>query len=372
VVVGEGAVTSVFDDVVGQERAVANLRAAAAAPVHAYLLVGPPGSGKRTAAIAFAAALLCPEGGCGICSVCRRARAEVHPDLVVVERSGAFISIDQAREVRRLAMRSPNEGARKVLVLTDFHLVRDAASVLLKVLEEPPPSTVFVILAEQLPPELVTIASRCVQVDFGPLRDAQVAQALVAEGVEPVVAAEVAGVAGGRLDRARLLAHDPGFGARREMWRSVPQRLDGTGATVAVVAADLADLLGTAGVVPLEARQGAEIAELEERVERTGERGAGRKVLVERHKRELRRLRHDELRFGLATLAGIYGDALQQGTGDARACVDAVAAIQAAAEAMVRNPTEALLLQDLLLRLPPLRLPSTTDRRAILDPSTPG
>jgi hypothetical protein len=52
--------------------------------------------------------------------------------------------------------------------------------------------------------------------------------------------------------------------------------------------------------------------------------------------------------------------------------VDAVAAIQAAAEAMVRNPTEALLLQDLLLRLPPLRLPSTTDRRAILDPSTPG
>ncbi|MDQ6726245.1 MAG: ATP-binding protein, partial [Actinomycetota bacterium] len=223
--------TSVFDDVVGQERAVAHLRAAVAAPVHAYLLVGPPGSGKRTAAITFAAALLCPRGGCGTCSVCRRARAEVHPDLVVVERSGAFISIDQAREVRRLAMRSPNEGSRKILVLTDFHLVRDAASVLLKVLEEPPPSTVFVILAEQMPPELVTIASRCVRVDFGPLDDAQVAEALVAEGVDRVVATEVAGVAGGRLDRARLLAHDPGFAARREMWRSVPGRLDGTGAT---------------------------------------------------------------------------------------------------------------------------------------------
>ena len=353
---------SVFDDLVGQERAVAHLRAAVVAPVHAYLLVGPPGSGKRTAAIALAAALLCPRGGCGACDVCRRAQSEVHPDLVVVERSGPSISIDQAREVRRLAMRSPNEGPRKVLVLTDFHLVRDAASVLLKVLEEPPPSTVFVILAEQLPPELVTIASRCVQVDFGPLSDDQLAQALVGEGVEPVTATEVAGVAGGRLDRARLLAHDRGFGARRETWRSVPARLDGTGATVAVVASDLADLLGSAGVAALEARQGAEVTELEERVERTGERGSGRKVLAERHKRELRRLRHDELRFGLATLAGVYGDALHHGTGNARACVAAVAAIQAAAEAMVRNPVEALLLQDLLLHLPPVG-----DRRAILD-----
>lgn len=352
----------VFDDVVGQERAIAHLRAAVAAPVHAYLLVGPPGSGKRTAALAFAAALLCPRGGCGRCGVCRRAQAEIHPDLVVVERAGAFISIDQAREVRRLAMRSPNEGPRKVLVLTDFHLVRDAASVLLKVLEEPPLSTVFVILAEQLPPELVTIASRCVQVDFGPLSDARVATALTAEGIEPAVAAEVAGVAGGRLDRARLLAHDASFGARRETWRSVPGRLDGTGATVAVIAAELTELLAGAGVVPLEARQAVEVAELEERVERTGERGAGRKVLGERHKRELRRLRHDEFRFGLATLAGVYGDALHAGAGDHRACLDALAAIQAAAAAMVRNPTEALLLQDLLLRLPPLQ-----DRRAILD-----
>ena len=357
----------VFDDVVGQEPAVAHLRAAVAAPVHAYLLVGPPGSGKRTAATALGAALFCPRGGCGECDVCRRALAGKHPDLVLVERSGPSITVDQAHEVRRLALRSPNEGARKVLVLTDFHLVREAASVLLKVLEEPPASTVFVILAEQLTPELVTIASRCVRVDFGPLSPDQLTAALVAEGVDAALAHEVAVVAGGRLDRARLLANDPGFGARREAWRAVPARLDGTGAAVAVVAADLAELLGRAGVAALEARQAAERAELEERVERTGERGAGRKVLADRHKRELRRLRHDELRFGLATLAGVYGDALSDGSADARACIDAIAAIQGAAEAMIRNPTEALLLQGLLLRLPPLR-----DRRAILDPSTPG
>ncbi len=346
---------NVFDDVIGQEPAVAQLRAAVSAPVHAYLLVGPPGSGKRTAAVAFAAGLLCPLGGCGECEVCRRVLAGSHPDVVLVERSGPSITVDQAREVRRLAMRSPNEGARKVLVLTDFHLVREAASVLLKVLEEPPASTVFVILADQQTPELVTIASRCVKVDFGPLSPGDVAAALLREGVEATVAAEVAAVAGGRLDRARLLANDRGFGARRDSWRAVPGRLDGTGATVAVVAAELAELLGSAGVATLEARQAAEVAELAERVERTGERGAGRKILTDRHKRELRRLRHDELRFGLATLAGVYGDALTAGAGDARACMDAVGAIQSAAEAMVRNPTEALLLQSLLLKLPPLR-----------------
>ena len=357
---------SVFDDIVGQESAVANLRAAVSAPVHAYLLVGPPGSGKRTSATALAAGLLCPAGGCGTCDACRRVLSGTHPDVILVERSGPSITVDQAREVRRLAMRSPNEGARKVLLLTDFHLVREAASVLLKVLEEPPPSTVFVILAEQVSPELVTIASRCVRIDFGPLTPDQVTEALVAEGVDAAVAREVAGASSGRLDRARLLAGDPNFGVRRDAWRAVPSRLDGTGATVAVVASDLAALLGEAGVATLEARQAAELAELDERVKRTGERGAGRKVLTERHKRELRRLRHDELRFGLAALAGVYRDALAAGEGDDGANIEAVAAIQAAAEAMIRNPTEALLLQSLLLRLPPLR-----SRRAILD-SPPG
>jgi len=146
--VGGGPVSSAFDDIVGQERAIAHLRAAVVAPVHAYLLVGPPGSGKRTAAIAFAAALLCPQGGCGTCSVCRRARAEVHPDLLVVERAGAFISIDQAREVRRLrewAGRAPmSEGdvieVRQVFEMTEFPAdVQEAAG---KLSQTPPQQTV--------------------------------------------------------------------------------------------------------------------------------------------------------------------------------------------------------------------------------------
>lgn len=350
-----GGAGRVFDRLVGQERAVAQLRAAARAPVHAYLLVGPPGGGKRPAARAFAAALLCPRGGCGECHVCRRVLADLHPDAVTVERDGAYISVGQAREIQRLALRTPNEGERKVLVLVDFHLVREAAPTLLKIVEEPPASTVFVILAEHVPPELVTIASRCVQIVFGRLPPEALATALVAEGVEAAVAHRVAGAADGRLDRARLLASDPSFEARRRTWQSLPARLDGTGATVSRLAAELVELLGTAAVAPLEARHAEERAALEERIERSGERGAGRKQLVERQRRELRRLRADELRYGLALLAQAYRDAMAAGTAnDPRACMASIEAVQAAAEAIVRNPSEQLLIQALLLRLTPL------------------
>ncbi|MGI9033685.1 MAG: DNA polymerase III subunit delta' [Acidimicrobiales bacterium] len=344
----------VFDGLVGQPRAVASLRSAAAAPVHAYLLVGPPGSGKGPAARAFAAALLCPVGGCGECDVCVRVAAAVHPDLVIVEREGASITVAQAREIVRLAMRTPNERPRKVLMLTDFHLVREAAGTLLKVVEEPPASTVFVILAEHVPAELVTIASRCVKIDFASIGAADLTAALVSEGLDPEVAAEAASAAGGRLDRARLLACDPGFAARRAAWQAVPQRLDGTGTAVAIVAAELVELLSAAAVAPLEERQAAELATLQARVERSGERGAGRKELADRHRRELRRLRTDEARFGLGVLSAAYRDALVSGTADARACIDAIDALRTAAENLARNPSELLALQALLLQLPPL------------------
>ena len=348
------AVPSAFDLVVGQDQAVAQLRAAARAPVHAYLLVGPPGSGKRAAAQAFAAALLCPNGGCGACDVCARVQAGVHPDVIVVERQGAFISVGQAREIQRLALRTPNERPRKVLVLTDFHLAREAVGTLLKIVEEPPPSTVFVILADHVPPELVTIASRCVRVDFGALGAEHLAAVLVREGIDRRLAEDVAGAAEGRLDRARLLASDPGFEARRRLWREAPRRLDGTGATVAVVAEELVDSLSSAAAAPLDARHAAERAALQERIDRSGERGAGRRELAERQKRELRRLRTDELRLGLAMLAGAYRDALVSGTVDQAGCLEAIALIQAAAEALARNPNELLLIQALLVRLPAL------------------
>jgi DNA polymerase-3 subunit delta' len=346
--------SGVYGAVVGQERAVEQLRAAARAPVHAYLFVGPPGSGKRAAACAFAAALLCPNGGCGSCRACTLALAAHHPDLVVVERTGPYITAEQAREIVRQASLSPVEGGRKVLLLVDFHLVQNAAPMLLKIIEEPPEDTVFVILTEQVPSELVTIASRCVRIDFRALARDEVVDILVADGVTPERAAEIAAAAAGRLDRARLLASDPDFEVRRRAWGAVPSRLDGTGATVARLVDEMMAVLGSAAVGPLEARHAEEVADLEARVERYGERGAGRRQLEERHRRERRRLRIDELRFGLITLQARYRDALAAGSADARECLAAVDRLHRSAEALQHNPSEALLLQSLLLDLPQL------------------
>ena len=143
---------------------MAALRAAAANPVHAYLFRGPAGNGGLAAAHGFAAALLCPDGGCGECATCRAALAGTDPDLHVVRRSGASVSKETMRQIVTLAQRRPLHAARQVIVVLDVHLVLDRAPVLLKTLEEPPGDTVFVLLADDVTPDLVTIASRCVEV----------------------------------------------------------------------------------------------------------------------------------------------------------------------------------------------------------------
>lgn len=344
----------VFEAVVGQPGVVSLLRAAAAEPVHAYLFVGPTGTGKRSAARAFAALLVDPTGD----STSRGARlalAGEHPDVREVQRVGAAITVEQATEVIRIAALAPTEGPRKVLILDEFHLLAaPAAAMLLKSIEEPPPSTVFVVLADQVPPELVTIASRCVRVEFRPLTEASIRAALRADGVSREVAEEVARAAGGDLGRARLLASDAGLAERRRAFARVPERLDGTGATVGRVVDELLGLIDAASD-PLKERQQGEVSELEARISQLGERGSGRKPLEDRHKRELRRHRTDELRSGLGVIAATYRDRLATGeVHHAPSLVQAVVEVHDAIEALERNPNEALLLQALLLRLPSL------------------
>lgn len=355
----------VWADVVGQPSAVMQLRAAAAHPVHAYLFVGPRGSGKRAAAGAFAAELLARSSNADTADERDRHRrlalAEQHPDLVVIEPEGtqfrggsgpAQVDTEGAR-FQREAYRSPVECTRKVVVAVDFHTANPTAiGSLLKTLEEPPDTAVLVLLEEQVPPDQVTVASRCQRVDFVPVAPGVIRDRLVAEGIDIERAAEAATLAAGDLGRARLLATDERLHLRVQAWRDVPTRLDGRGATVADLVSELRAMIDDAQE-PLDVHQAVEVAEMAERIERYGERGSGARELDALHRRQRRALRLAELRLGLATLAAVYRDELAAAARPAPYLV-ALDAIHDAAEALIRNPNEELLLQALLLRLPSL------------------
>src|SRR6187455_1442066 len=198
----------VFDRVPGQEHAIAFLRQAAARPHHAYVLAGPEGGGKQLAARAFAAALLCKEGGCGTCRDCRLALEDRHPNEVVVEPEGRDIHVETVRTVIwHPAYRTAPEPGRKVFVIREADRLNPAAAdALLKVLEEPPADAVLLLMSAR-PDELPeTVTSRCHVVVFRPLPEAFVIRTLTDERVDERLAAVVARLAGGNVGRARRLA----------------------------------------------------------------------------------------------------------------------------------------------------------------------
>ncbi|MBI2710814.1 MAG: hypothetical protein HYX34_14140 [Actinobacteria bacterium] len=345
-----------WSTVPGQPAAIRLLQGAVAAPVHAYLFVGPEGHGSRAAARVFAGEILAtgahdaPERD----RHRRLAATEQHPDLVVVEPEGNTVRRDEARRLVEEAYRTPTEGPRKVLLGSGFEAPEpEAMALLLKTVEEPPPGRVFVLLADDVPPELTTIVSRCVRVEFPALPTATVTAALTGAGLDPERAAEVAAVAHGDLSRARLLASDDRLALRLAAWRAVPERLDETGATVARLVDELRTAIDAAAV-PLTERQRTEAAAVQERAERYGQRGSGARDLETRHRRAMRRLRTDELRMGLAELARRYRDELAV-TADPEPVLQSLRAVHLCADALVRNPNEELALQALLLRLAPLR-----------------
>ena len=198
---------------------------------------------------------------------------------------------------------------------------------------------VFVFLVSEVPDSHVTIASRCIRVDFPPLSDEILVQALVGSGVQPEDAAGLANASAGSLSRARLLADDSMFSARRDLWYSVPDRLDGTGASVAILVTELQDMIDLAQGPLLTKHQG-ELSALEEQEKTLGLRGSERRSILDRHKREIRRLRDDELRFGLGTLSRRYLESVTNG--DVNLSLGATEKITLAAGELIRNPNERL------------------------------
>lgn len=341
-----------WDEVVGQERAVGMLRRAAVRPSHAYLLVGPRGSGVEAAARAFAAELL------GVPGDDRVARG-LHPDVVELEPEGVDFRVVEVRErIIPEALAAPVEGARKVLVVHEAERLNEpAANALLKTLEEPPEWTHLVLLTDRADDLLETVRSRCQRVELGSLAQTTVARVLEEEGVAPEIADGVAAVSGGRLDRARALV-GPLAGVRAA-FAMVPARVDGTGARVAELTAELTAELDAA-VAAVEERQAAESAELDAQLESGGYgarvTGGMRRRLAERHKRALRRARVEALLEGLTATERGYRDVLAAEPGALalrpRTATDALDRTRVARDAVLRSPNEGLLLEWLLLGLP--------------------
>ena len=212
-----------------------------------------------------------------------------------------------------------------------------------------PASTRFILLAEEVPPEHITIASRSTRIDFPSVTPAAIAAALEAQGVPREVALVAAEGSGGDVGRAELLVSDEAFAERRNLWWGAPTRLDGSGHAVSEVVQSIRAAIDEAQE-PLETRHAAELEAMAEQEELTGTRGSGRKALETRHKREARLHRTDEWRMGLATLALRYREpVVERGQH-----IGVHEQLTAAADALNRNPNEELWLTALLWSLPPL------------------
>lgn len=335
---------SVWDAVVGQPEVVAQLRRAVAdasggprpaaageaeqpgtgAMTHAWLITGPPGSGRSTAAVAFATALLCPDGGCGECKSCRDVASGVHSDVVVVRPTGVIMGVEQTRSLTSRIIVLPARSDWNVIVIEDADRLNEHAdNALLKSLEEPPPRGVWILCAPSADDVLPTIRSRCRVVRLRTPQPAEVAAHLVAaDGVEPAVAAFAARASQGHIGRARALALDAEARAQHQDQLRLPRRLG----TVAACLSAAADTVAAArarvdvAAAPVEARESAEL------LLAYGEGGTGAgsararasaamKELERDHRNRRRRMLRDELDRTLVDLLGLYRDVLAAQTG---------------------------------------------------------
>jgi DNA polymerase-3 subunit delta' len=198
---------------------------------HAWLFTGPPGSGRSNAALAFAAALQCPQGGCGTCPSCHQVDVGSHPDGSVTRTEKLSIGVDEVRDLVRRSALAPAGRGWQVLVVEDAdRLTEQAANALLKAIEEPTPRTVWLLCAPTVEDVLPTIRSRTRLVVLSTPSVEDVAAFLVrSDGVTGEVATYAARASQGHIGRARALARDDATRARRTEVVGIPARLTGLG-----------------------------------------------------------------------------------------------------------------------------------------------
>ena len=330
---------AVFDELVGQERVVEQLRAAAAAAAagatgagdglamtHAWLFTGPPGSGRSVAARAFASALLCADQGCGRCASCHQVAAGTHADLLLIRPDGLSYGVRQTRDLVLRAAAAPVNGRWRVVLFEDAdRATEQAANALLKAIEEPAPRTVWLLCAPSPDDLPVTIRSRCRLVTLRTPRTAAVADVLERAGVGPELALTAARAAQGHIGRARRLATDPEAANRRAEVLEVPAKVSAPrpGGGLGYALSSAAALVKAAEAEAAAITEELDVPEREALRRAFGEGSTGKGVatavrgaagalkdLEDRQKSRATRLKRDALDRALLDLASFYRDVL--------------------------------------------------------------
>ncbi len=322
----EPVLTGVWADLVGQERTVASLRRAVDrerhAMSHAWLITGPPGSGRSNTARAFAAALQCERGGCGECNVCRTAASGAHPDVTLVRTEKLSIGIKEVRRLVMGAMMSPTTGSFQIIVIEDAdRLTEGGANALLKSIEEPAPRTVWILCAPTPDDMVTTVRSRCRLATLRTPPTDAVAQLLVdRDGIDPVDADRAARAAQGHIGRARMFARDPEAWVRRREILTIPHQVRGLSQCLshAKRLVDTAAADATAATEQLDERETAELSEslgMGTKGVRARSAAAALKDLAEEQKTRHKRFQRDALDQALTELTAYYRDVLSVQTG---------------------------------------------------------
>jgi DNA polymerase III subunit delta' len=352
--------SGVWAELIGQDAAVATLRRAVAdephAMSHAWLITGPPGSGRSNAARAFAAALECRFGGCGECGDCRPALSGAHPDVTLVRTELLSIGVKEVRELVRRAAMSPTVGRWQVIVVEDADRVTErGADALLKSIEEPAPRTVWILCAPTPDDVVATIRSRCRQLRLQTPSVAAVAKLLqTRDRIEPALAAYAAQVAQGHVGRARALARDEGARNRRAEVLRIPSRLKGLGGclTAAAQLVEACTQEATAATEEIDARERGALEEalgFGTKGARPRQAQAALKDLEDQQKARAKRFQHDAIDRALTELTGFYRDVLSVQTSSGAPLVNQDLAAQITVLARKSTPEATLHRIDALL-----------------------
>jgi DNA polymerase-3 subunit delta' len=320
-------VSSVFDELVGQEHVIEILKAAVAASrkssdsqemTHAWVFTGPPGSGRSSAAVAFAQALICQNQGCGACNECQLAATGGHPDVEVIRTEGLSIKVEEIRELLTRVAWAPSMGGWRVVVMEDAdRLTESAANALLKAIEEPGTRTVWLLCAPTLHDVLPTIRSRCRHLQLRtPSVDAVTHVLINRDKISPMMADFAARASQGHIGRARYLATNESVRSNRKIIMKLPLQL-GSLAAAFEAAQTLIDLTTEEASASSESRDKKEIEKLQEAYGK-GATGRGMatggakavKELEKEQKSRATRMVRDSIDGALLDLATFYRDVM--------------------------------------------------------------